>query len=158
MNTTTGAQRHNARQDKIWAEAKRLRTQTRFNASSRTPAPNKAQHQDLVGSPHESPDTTSRQATQPRHIYEQRCRSWDIEHGKQPRTSIIERLKYIADSPNAEHGGFHPEAIKTAKDAICAVNHADKLAERLHELAQNPNSFTARNKALKALAAYEDAQ
>jgi hypothetical protein len=27
-------------------------------------------------------------------------------------------LKYIARSPKHEHGGFHPEAIKTAKAAL----------------------------------------
>ncbi len=35
MNHTTAAQRHNARQDKIWERAKQLKTETRFNASSR---------------------------------------------------------------------------------------------------------------------------
>lgn len=31
---------------------------------------------------------------------------------------VIERLQYIADSPDKEHGGFHPEVRQTAKDAI----------------------------------------
>lgn len=35
-NPTTRAQRINARAEKIWAEADRLKTQTRFNAVSRT--------------------------------------------------------------------------------------------------------------------------
>ena len=36
MNRTTRAQRINARYEKIWAEAARLQTETRFNMSSRT--------------------------------------------------------------------------------------------------------------------------
>ena len=35
MSTTTRAQRINARHEKIWAEAARLKTATRFNLSSR---------------------------------------------------------------------------------------------------------------------------
>ena len=30
----------------------------------------------------------------------------------------MEGLRYIAESPSREHGGFHPEAIKTAQAAI----------------------------------------
>ncbi len=30
----------------------------------------------------------------------------------------IEGLKYIASSPPRENGGFHPEAVKTAKAAL----------------------------------------
>ncbi len=34
---------------------------------------------------------------------------------------LIERLRYIAESPTREHGGFHENAIQTAKDAIAAL-------------------------------------
>ncbi len=63
---------------------------------------------------------------QPKHIYAQRCRSWDIEHG------IIQRLRYIADSPSEKHGGFHRNAIQTAKDAIRYIKSN----------ASNPNKAT----------------
>jgi hypothetical protein len=36
---------------------------------------------------------------QPRHIYEQRCRSWDIEHGEVPRVSDMgERFQLVTNS------------------------------------------------------------
>jgi hypothetical protein len=34
------------------------------------------------------------------------------------KKEVINRLKYIADSPSQQKGGFHPETIKTAKAAI----------------------------------------
>ncbi len=38
----------------------------------------------------------------------------------------IERLKYIADSPPREQGGFHEEAIKTAKAALYQLKKKKK--------------------------------
>lgn len=35
------------------------------------------------------------------------------------RNTLTERrLRYLANSPPHEHGGFHPEIIKTAKAAL----------------------------------------
>jgi hypothetical protein len=36
----------------------------------------------------------------------------------------LEGLAYIASSPSQEHGGFHQNAIDTAKSALC---HLEKL-------------------------------
>ncbi len=43
---------------------------------------------------------------------------------------LIERLKYIADSPPREHGGFHEQTIQTAKDAIIHLENARTIIER----------------------------
>lgn len=32
--------------------------------------------------------------------------------------NVINGLQYIADSPSQEYGGFHPDAIETAKSAL----------------------------------------
>ena len=34
---------------------------------------------------------------------------------------VIEGLRYIADSPPREHGGFHPNAVQAARDAIAEI-------------------------------------
>jgi hypothetical protein len=34
------------------------------------------------------------------------------------RKEVIEGLKYIADSPSKEHGGFHENTIAVAKAAL----------------------------------------
>jgi hypothetical protein len=47
---------------------------------------------------------------------------------------LIERLQYIADSPDREHGGFHAEAVQTAKDAIAELT-------ALREFVASLNSF-----------------
>ena len=33
-------------------------------------------------------------------------------------TKAIDGLRYIADSPAHGHGGFHPETVSTANDAL----------------------------------------
>ncbi len=43
------------------------------------------------------------------------------EHAADKSQDVLERLQYIADSPSREHGGFHDNAIQTAKDAIAAL-------------------------------------
>ena len=44
---------------------------------------------------------------------------------------LLDRLKYIADSPPRKHGGFHENAIQTAKDAITHIKNLRALIERL---------------------------
>lgn len=34
---------------------------------------------------------------------------------------VINQLRYIADSPSQKYGGFHPNAVKAAKDAIAYI-------------------------------------
>lgn len=47
----------------------------------------------------------------------------------------IDALKYIAESPRHEFGGFHPTAVKTAKSALY---HIDWLIQECHhERAKN---------------------
>jgi hypothetical protein len=38
------------------------------------------------------------------------------DHGE-----LVASLRYIADSPDQEYGGFHPQTIQTAKEAISAI-------------------------------------
>jgi hypothetical protein len=46
-------------------------------------------------------------------------------------TSSAERgLRYIAASPAREHGGFHPEAVRTAKSALRLIARLRKAASR----------------------------
>jgi hypothetical protein len=44
--------------------------------------------------------------------------------GESPSASapVIADLQYIADSPAPEHGGFHPNAVQTAKAAIDEIH------------------------------------
>ena len=42
-------------------------------------------------------------------------------------------LTYIARSPSREYGGFHPNAIQTAKDAIVELAAASERERRLRE-------------------------
>lgn len=39
-------------------------------------------------------------------------------------------LYYIANSPTKENGGFHPEAVKTAKGAIRLIRKLQKRAAK----------------------------
>ncbi len=48
---------------------------------------------------------------------------------------LIERLQYIADSPDREHGGFHPEVVQTAKDAIAELTALREFVASLNSLA-----------------------
>lgn len=48
---------------------------------------------------------------------------------------LIERLQYIADSPDREHGGFHAEAVQTAKDAIAELTALREFVASLRSLA-----------------------
>lgn len=39
----------------------------------------------------------------------------------------IDGLKYIADSPSHENGGFHPNTVAIAKDALKFIKRFDKI-------------------------------
>lgn len=45
---------------------------------------------------------------------------------------LIERLQYIADSPDREHGGFHPEVVQTARDAIAELTAVREFVASLN--------------------------
>jgi hypothetical protein len=60
---------------------------------------------------------------------------------------IIERLKYIAESPSEEFGGFHAEAIATARDAITEIT---RLRAALFRLANAAGAYTAPGNSLWA--------
>jgi len=47
---------------------------------------------------------------------------------------LIERLQYIADSPDREHGGFHAEAVQTAKDAIAELTALREFVASLRSM------------------------
>ena len=49
----------------------------------------------------------------------------------QTYTQMIEGLQYIAESPPHEHGGFHPSAVETAKNALLWF---DRCAAEIHML------------------------
>jgi len=40
--------------------------------------------------------------------------------------NILENLKYIANSPDREHGGFHPNTVNIAKEAIEQIERLEK--------------------------------
>ncbi len=59
-----------------------------------------------------------------------------------PTGDVIERLRYIAESPSSEHGGFHEHAIQTAKDAIFALGNLSALLKAYEQqLASEQEKF-----------------
>lgn len=44
----------------------------------------------------------------------------------------IEGLKYIADSPPREYGGFHENAVQAAKSALHYLTRPDPLSDALN--------------------------
>ena len=69
---------------------------------------------------------------------------------------ILRGLRYIAESPAREFGGFHPEATKTAKAAIEeierlrreTVEECAKIADELLELATDEDALSEQISAL----------
>lgn len=41
--------------------------------------------------------------------------------------TLMDRLRYIADSPSRARGGFHVQAMKTAKAAIQRIEELERL-------------------------------
>ncbi len=115
----------------------------------------KAQHSDLVGSPHGNPDTTRRQAAHS-------PLPWSVQKAFLSDTSAI-----VTDKGIVTIGLKHPDA----KLIVASVNHADKLTERMriligcaergldqsatHDGLSNADAIA---KARAELAAYEAAQ
>lgn len=50
-----------------------------------------------------------------------------------PAGSATASLQYIADSPSPEHGGFHPQAVQTAKDALVEIHRLREAVLLYHE-------------------------
>jgi hypothetical protein len=46
----------------------------------------------------------------------------------------IDGLQYIADSPPKEYGGFHENAIQTAKDALQSIAYLKEIAMAANEI------------------------
>ena len=63
--------------------------------------------------------------------------------------TTIEGLEYIADSPDPEYGGFHPEAVKIAKNALRHLRAASCLHEAC-ELWQIAESLECEGKTRRA--------
>jgi len=53
----------------------------------------------------------------------------------------LEGLQYIADSPAAEHGGFHIETIKTAVDAIAQIRQLESERDKLRTAIERANDI-----------------
>lgn len=47
-----------------------------------------------------------------------KCLCWKGKRCKVHPTQVEFGLQYIADSPAAQQGGFHPETVKIAKSAL----------------------------------------
>ncbi len=60
---------------------------------------------------------------------------------------VLDGLRYIADSPAQEHGGFHPNAVQTAKLAILHIDALSRLLYRaireLEYVQQVPGALAA---------------
>lgn len=50
---------------------------------------------------------------------------------EKPSRDVLSALRYIADSPAREHGGFHGEAAVAARDAIAEI---ERLRAEIKEL------------------------
>jgi len=46
---------------------------------------------------------------------------------------VIDGLKYIAESPSREHGGFHPQTVQIAKDALAEIERLRTALLLYHE-------------------------
>lgn len=68
----------------------------------------------------------------------ERCNSGAGQVSTAASADILEGLRYIADSPAREHGGFHPEVVRTAKAAIERVG---ELQEELQAVLDDWNSL-----------------
>ena len=42
------------------------------------------------------------------------------------REGVLRQLQYIMDSHKPEYGGFHPNTVKTAKDAVDYIERLEK--------------------------------
>jgi hypothetical protein len=53
----------------------------------------------------------------------------------------IDGLQYICDSPPKEYGGFHENAIQTAKDAVQAIEYLKGIAIAANEILPSVNEL-----------------
>lgn len=51
----------------------------------------------------------------------------------------IDGLLYICDSPPHEYGGFHPNAVQTAKDAVKSIAYLKEIAMATNEVMSSVN-------------------
>jgi hypothetical protein len=53
-------------------------------------------------------------------------------HRSRMKSCVIVALRYIASSPAPEHGGFHLEAVRTARRAIREIQRLRRKLKRLN--------------------------
>lgn len=53
----------------------------------------------------------------------------------------IDGLLYICDSPPHEYGGFHPNAVQTAKDAVKSIAYLKEIAMAANEVMPSINEL-----------------
>lgn len=53
----------------------------------------------------------------------------------------IDGLLYICDSPPREYGGFHPNAVQTAKDAVKSIAYLKEIAMAANEVMPSINEL-----------------
>jgi hypothetical protein len=56
--------------------------------------------------------------------------------GSTKPTELEFELRYIADSPTEDHGGFHPRVVTAAKDALAELERVRGLLQRYEEVLQ----------------------
>lgn len=61
------------------------------------------------------------------------------------------------DGELVDENGFYLGS-ETKREIVRRYNHAERLAEALRGMVESPNSFSARQKAIEALAAWEGAK
>jgi hypothetical protein len=54
-----------------------------------------------------------------------------IKAAQKERAEAMSRLKYVAESPAPEYGGFHPELVITAKKAMRVIKKLSKTERAL---------------------------
>lgn len=59
-----------------------------------------------------------------------------------PSPGLRDRLQYILDSPPRENGGFHPEAVETARQAMAMLDECDRLRAANAELLEAVKRYT----------------
>ncbi len=50
-------------------------------------------------------------------------------------------LKYIARSPEREHGGFHENAVQTAKDALALIEYLETRVAAMKQAQQAADQY-----------------